>query len=87
MRHHRKLPRRPAHSPSPSSIFEKCAETLRLPHSKARDGGRRHDRDARGTVGTDGSLTEMQAVYFGDNFDLNMYAEMVALTHQFPDIF
>ena len=38
----------------PLLIFEKCAETLRLPHSKARDGGRRHDRDARGTVGTDG---------------------------------
>ena len=40
-----------------------------------------------GTLGTDGSLTEMQACYFGDNFDLNMYAEMVQLSHQFPDIF
>ena len=40
-----------------------------------------------GTLGNDGSLTEMQACYFGDNFDLNMYAEMVQLSHQFPDIF
>uniref|UniRef100_A0A7S2BNR4 Replication factor A protein 3 n=1 Tax=Haptolina brevifila TaxID=156173 RepID=A0A7S2BNR4_9EUKA len=40
-------------------------------------------------IGTlsNGSITEMQTVYMGDNFDMGMYAEMVSLTHQFPDIF
>ena len=40
-----------------------------------------------GTLGADGSVTEMTSTYFGENFDLNMYAEMVALSHKFPDIF
>ena len=40
-----------------------------------------------GTVGADGSMTEMQAVCFGENFDMGMYAEMVSLSQQFPDIF
>jgi len=40
-------------------------------------------------IGTlqNGSITEMQTVYMGENIDMNMYAEMVHLTHQLPEIF
>ncbi|KOO29784.1 DNA replication factor a subunit ssb3 [Chrysochromulina tobinii] len=34
-----------------------------------------------------GQIMEMTSVYMGDNFDMGMYADMVSLTHQFPDIF
>ncbi|KAL1507143.1 hypothetical protein AB1Y20_007996 [Prymnesium parvum] len=40
-----------------------------------------------GTLNADSTVSSMQTVYMGENFDLGMYAEMVTLTHQFPDIF
>uniref|UniRef100_A0A7S3AQ41 Replication factor A protein 3 n=1 Tax=Haptolina ericina TaxID=156174 RepID=A0A7S3AQ41_9EUKA len=40
-----------------------------------------------GTLNHDGTIAQMQTVFMGENFDLNMYAEMVTLTHQFPDLF
>lgn len=40
-----------------------------------------------GTLGTDGSLTEMKTVPFGENFDLDMYAQMATLSQQFPEVF
>ena len=40
-----------------------------------------------GTLGSDGCIAEMKSSYFGENFDTGMYAEMVKLSHNFPDIF
>ena len=40
-----------------------------------------------GTVSPDGSITEMQTVAFGENFDLDMYAQMATLSQQFQDVF
>lgn len=40
-----------------------------------------------GTLQTDGAIKEMNTTFFGDNFDMGMYAEMAKLTHAFPDIF
>ena len=40
-----------------------------------------------GTVQQDGTITEMTSAYFGENFDMGMHEQMVALSHQFPDIF
>jgi hypothetical protein len=40
-----------------------------------------------GTLQANGTITQLTAVRMGDNFDISMYAEMVALSHQFPDIF
>lgn len=40
-----------------------------------------------GTLNADGTITQYQAVFMGENLDMGLYEEMVKLTHQYPDIF
>lgn len=40
-----------------------------------------------GTLGANGTISEMNAVFMGDSFDTSMYVDMVKLSHQYPDIF
>jgi len=40
-----------------------------------------------GTLQSDNSISSMNATSMGDSLDMDMYAEMVTLTHQFPDLF
>ena len=40
-----------------------------------------------GTLQADGTIASMTTTTMGDSLDMDMYAEMVTLMHQFPDLF
>eukprot|EP00324_Dicrateria_rotunda_P000067 CAMPEP_0206167632 /NCGR_PEP_ID=MMETSP1474-20131121/29028_1 /ASSEMBLY_ACC=CAM_ASM_001110 /TAXON_ID=97495 /ORGANISM="Imantonia sp., Strain RCC918" /LENGTH=166 /DNA_ID=CAMNT_0053572407 /DNA_START=26 /DNA_END=527 /DNA_ORIENTATION=- len=40
-----------------------------------------------GTLNGDSTISQMQMAFMGENLDMPMYEQMVALTHQFPDMF
>ena len=40
-----------------------------------------------GTLQADGTIASMTTTTMGDGLDMDMYAEMVTLTHQFPDLY
>jgi len=40
-----------------------------------------------GSLQAENYLSSMQCVHLGDKFDMDLYAEMMSLTHQFNDVF